>query len=248
MQQSLSAVRRLSDIMHAIAPMSSDGRAFATVLSAVLKIPSEDVMALHKAYLSILELFDEAIAEGDSIENPSQKQLFLAPIIEFQTQFKQHTIRTGANSFHIVEPTLSKLKYAAEYVNAGVEQSVDNDVLTNLMQDAESMIEQIIDSDLPKYLKGRLIEVLEKLRFAIITYRVQGISALRKATEEISGVLVNNRAEIVQTIKNNEKSKKAVFDLIAFVGKASAVVELATKLKELAAPVIQWFLPGENQP
>ncbi len=248
MQQSLSAVRRLSDLMHAFAPMSSDGRAFATVLSAVLKIPSEDVMALHKAYLSILELFEEAIAEGESIENPSQKQLFLAPIIDFQTQFKQHTIRNSANSFHIGEPTLSKLKYAVEYINTSVEQPVDGDVLAKLMQDAESMIEQIIESDLPKYLRERLIEVLEKLRFAIVTYRVKGISALRKATEEMTGVLYNNKAEIVQTIDNNKKNKKAIFDLVTFVAKANAVVELAAKLKELAAPVIQLFLPGEHTP
>lgn len=247
MQQSISAVRNLSDFMHAIAPNSQDGRVFSSVLSAEFKIPQDDLLSLHHAYISILELFDEAIAEGDSIVNSSQKQLFLAPILEFQTQFKQQTIRSSANSFHISEPTLSKLKYAAEFINISLEQPVPEDTLTKLMQEAESMIKEIIESELPKYIKGRLIEVLENLRFAITTYRLRGISALRKTTEEMAGILVYNRAEITQTIDKNEKNKKTIFDLATFVSKASAVIELATKLKELAAPVIQFFLPGEQK-
>jgi hypothetical protein len=247
MQQPRSASRRLSDFIHEIAPMATDGRAFEKILAAALNIPAGDVMALYRAYLSILELFKEAIAEGDSIENQAQKQLFLAPITTFQKLFEQNTIRSAANSFHLTEPTLSKLQYAAEFINTSPEQPIPDDVLTELMKNAAAMIEQIMDSDLPKYLKGRLIETLENLRFAINTYRLRGIAALRKATEEMAGVLVNNRAAFIQAGKKSEKSKKTLGDMLAFIGNVNAVIELATKLKELAAPLTQFFLPGADQ-
>src|SRR5690349_14219778 len=103
MQQPQTAVRRLSDFLHDIAGVSADGKAFARVMANKLNILQEDVKALHNAYTSILELFDEAIAEGESIENPAQKQLFLAPILEFHERFNKNTIQSGANSFYIVE-------------------------------------------------------------------------------------------------------------------------------------------------
>lgn len=247
MQQSFSAARRLSDFMHTIAPLSSDNRAFSAVLSDVLKIPKEDVLSLHEAYISLLKLFEEAILEGDSIENSEQKELFLSPIIFLQRQFQRQAIISPANSFQIGEPTLSRIKYAAEYITTNREQPISSDVLAELMLEAESLIEQVIESDLPKYLKNRLVEVLEELRFAIITYRLHGIKALRKATENMTGILVNNKAEIKETIESSEKSKKTIFDIATFISKTNDIVGLAIKLKELAEPVIQWLLPPGTQ-
>ena len=97
---------------------------------------------------------------------------------------------------------------------------------------------------MPKYPKGTLITCLEEFRFTIIAYRLRGVAGLRKATEETIGALVTNKPEVTETTQRGEESKKVIFDLIDFVNKAGKIVEIATKLKELAVPIISWLLPG----
>ncbi len=233
--------------MHSIAPKMGT-RPFSTILAAQLDIDPSDMLALHKAYLDLLRLFDDVIAESNCISDETKRDLLLQPVHELKNRFINQTIFTTANSFNVAEPILSRLKYAVEYIIDSPEQPVASDTLLELRQNAESMITQVLESDLPRYLKERLVEILEKFRFAIITYSLHGISGLRKATEDMLGALVFNMNELKQTAQNSEVSKKTMRNLWGFIEKANKVTEFVTKLKELAEPIVKHLLPGENYP
>jgi len=247
MQGSTTAIRRLSDFLHSIAS-KMDGRTFLDALAKELGIENTNSRTLYEAYLDFLELLDDAIDESNNISSESQRNKFLAPIEALRKSFRTKPPHNSANTFGVNDTVLTQLDYAAEYLSGGPEQLVSPDLLKELNENANSMIEQILDSDLPKYLKSRLVEILKVFQSSIITYQLNGVSGLRKATEEMLGILVFNNTELKQATQNSAVSKKTIHNLLGFIEKASKVVEFANKLKELAAPIIKFLLPIDNNP
>ena len=168
----------------------------------------------------------------------------MEPLHELKGEFVHRTINDNCNTFQVGEPALTKLRYAAEFVVSN-EQPVQDDILKELLQDVETMVTQILDADLPSYLKARLVECLEKVRLAILTYRLSGQPGLRKAFDEMAGTLLTNRLDLVAAVKSDDKTKKSVIGLFGLIDKINKIMELATKAKELLGPLRNWLLPGE---
>jgi hypothetical protein len=244
MARPTTATRRLSNFMQSIASKMNNSDSVSMVLATEMGIDRKDTISIHRAYISILELFNEVIEESQTIEDEAQRKLLLEPVQELQNRFQVLTISAAANQFSVVEPLLTKLKYAAEFINTNVESSIDDNTLNELLKSADEMVIEIVNSDLPKYVRSRLVEILEKFRFALITYKLHGASGLRKAWEEIAGTIITNQGDIKDSIPKDSNNHKTITNLFSFIQKSGMIIEVALKTKQLVEPVVRWLLPS----
>lgn len=77
------------------------------------------------------------------------------------------------------------------------EKPIAEETLKSMLDDIEALHEDVLNSDLPEELKSFLLEQLEKLRSALLHYRIFGSKRLRSALESITGAIFLKGYEIV---------------------------------------------------
>ena len=137
---------------------------------------------------------------------------------------------------------MTRLELGAQALSGRrTEQIIDEDELSQLKGEIESLSEKIIRSDsLNDDLKAFIMEKLEGIRRAIQVYRLRGITNLRKAFEESLGGIIVNRAEFERAKETEEvgwfkRILSKAWSMITFA-RLKEGVQLANEVKELLGP------------
>ena len=122
-----------------------------------------------------------------------------------------------------------------------VVEEVVKEELEKLLKEVEILLEKVIKSKLPEEVIVFLIDNLENIRKAILTYRIRGATALKHVLEGSIGSIYFHH----ETIKGEHEGKQAKTIFQGFFGiidNLNKVVEFALQTKKLAGPVVKLLL------
>ena len=136
---------------------------------------------------------------------------------------------------------LDVLQLMSENISAHrVEEIIPDQDLASLQADLTDLIDKVLSSDFDSEIKSVLIDGLESVRQAIIDYRIFGAERIRQALDRNVGLIHRYREEFKTAYESNDR--QVVADFLGFLKKADIVVSTASKIKQLAAPIIDRML------
>ncbi len=118
---------------------------------------------------------------------------------------------------------------------------VEEDKITAIQEEIEEITDKVIDLELPDNIKKLIILNLDKIRDALITYRIKGIDGLQIEVERTIGSLYVHQKEI-EDAKNEPKVKEAFSKFFLALGKINEIIGLAKNTKEMAIPFIKQLI------
>ncbi len=149
---------------------------------------------LPEILLRISDLFQLIYETRRAVEelNDYDHQLYLRPIDKVVSAFT--TIRFDIEWAHIInqfdETTLYGLSICSDVLSKySKEQPIDEETIKALLKDVNDLQEDVLKSGLPDELRSFLLEQLEKLRSALLNYRVFGSKRLKSTLESITGAV-----------------------------------------------------------
>ncbi len=135
-----------------------------------------------------------------------------------------------------VNASLEGLRFSVDLLSHLDQTSeIDSELLASLQSDVESLIDDVVDSDLAQPAKALLTNRLEALRQAILGMRLHGIEHAEEALDALVGVVVRTQSEF-----KSAKGGDTLYDrLVATLEKGYKAVTLTDKVTRLAAPLVK---------
>ena len=124
------------------------------------------------------------------------------------------------------------------------EEIISEESLATLQEGVEDIINRVVDSDLEYELKRVLIDGLEAVRQALLNYQMSGAEGIRQALDRNIGLLHRYREDFKVAYESDDQ--QVVVDFFGFLKKADIVVSPASKIKQLAAPIIDRMLESSG--
>ncbi|MDP1419247.1 hypothetical protein Q8G35_12580 [Peribacillus simplex] len=214
---------------------------FRTVWSNVYDIEPSDTSAMLLRYNEMLQLF---FSTKDYIEttprlNTERNMVFINKIghvlafIDFNSsisQFKQS----------LDYETLTALYYLAENISLvhDLEDSIISDEQINeLIEEVDTLISHITESDLSKGVKEILVKNLHNIRESLHRYFISGIEGVQTALEQSLGSLIMNNQDIRPEVE--DENVRGVFK---FMGRLNEIISTANGVKDFIAPITKFFI------
>jgi hypothetical protein len=174
--------------------------------SAVLRLEAID----HKLYVDPLDRIQEVLVD-----------------VNFEAPWSNYSSRLN-------DVVLNSLQYVAERLSwTSSEVPIERKVLDEMRQEVEALASDVLNAELPGDLRELIIERLEEIRRALLVYRLNGASGLKRTVDESVGVIFRHREEILPQAKQPLVSR-----FFGLLRKADSVASFALKVKELCGPMI----------
>lgn len=236
MSDSINAAQRLYDLLSKIQKADPNPR-FDHTLANILSIPSNDKRLVLSVCRDLLDLITKAKKDAEVLRE-KHKELYLKPIEVIETKYTRTDFSASVQSFKVDPEILQALIYAAHYLDEhDGEKLVSKEELDKLRLKAEELVNDIIGSDLPVDLKNYLISALDKFRYAIITYSINGLDGLKRAIEENSGTIYR----VTNTSGESEPATQVIYRFLTYVSTIADVIAVA-QFTQNAIPIIQNLL------
>lgn len=204
MQQS-NALRRLELILNKAISEGDKNQQSGPIILKAMKLNEQP-----QNILDFYELLNKAEEEGGKLKNLPNINRYLQTLEELRQVFiVNHVWGTLWSIFasHIenrnVLITLDALANYFHDQNPSI--LLEQDFLDKLNSEFESLLQEILTSDLSKALKRFLIVRLEDILQAIRRYHIDGIEGLEKATKSLVSDLVMTEHGLKQEDKKNPK-------------------------------------------
>ncbi|QGX40927.1 hypothetical protein [Permianibacter aggregans] len=239
MQVQNNPAGRLHDILSAARqhPPKEPAR---KVWASIFDITPEDTGTLLKMLADLIDLVHETKAAIQKLDDVDQN-LHLKPFKRIESALS--TFNLDASWEHwknqIDDSTLLGLQFSADKLSrlSGT-TSIPNDELANLRSQLDALIGFVAESSLVPEIKIFMLRHLERLRHALLAYRVRGLDGLQEGLETIVGSFMLN-SEAVKSSATTEEEKEAMKKIFNLIDQFNKVVSFARNAKELASPAIQ---------
>ena len=227
---------RLCEILDQI-QLLPDSAEMRSIWSHLLRCGPDDTANLLHRLSQVIELIQESkekIQQIDSIDH----DLYLGPLGNLEQAFYRVNLDEKLEQFkgRIDVATWTHLKYCADRLSSSSEEdTIGQDLLSELQSDVDDLLEKVLVSDLPDEVKKVLVEVLEDIRSAILEYRIIGVNALRRSLESNIGSLFFHKDEIVNV--ESQEGQEVSSKLGEVIGKLQRLVSVGLKAKKLVQPI-----------
>lgn len=195
----------------------------------------------------VYSLADEIAAELSRVDNVEVLR-FMGWTKYFENSFSQCNLDQPWTSFinHISEPAMDYLHMTSSFLSTNRPQPVlKRDELLDISDNAEQLIQKIIDSSIPEHLKRYFLEQLRKIRFAIEEYQITGSTQVAEIVEATFGKAILNQ-DLVK-VRDTHDSAKGFWNFMAktalvvstFAGGVQLIETTLKVFPELADPFKQ---------
>ena len=127
---------------------------------------------------------------------------------------------------------------------AGFESAVDVSQTESLRNEVESLISDILESELDQKLKIHLVEALELVRKSIVNFQIYGPEGLRRSLDNTISILLRNREDLTEVYQH--ENGPLIDRLFTTIKSLDNLVAVALKVKQLASPVIDFLKLGSG--
>lgn len=200
-------------------------------------------------YLFLVDLAKLAEKSANSIQTVPHinHKTYIAPLQKLEEDLLSTTIDLSAKAFTtrvLSDVILLSVRACADMLSTVyVDTTISNDEINGLQKDTDSLLTDVLKINLPPDLKEFLVDCLEKMRQALLGYKIRGNQGLKEVIESALGASFLRRDEIIEQTKNDQEKRKTFERFFALIEKATKILSLAEKVKTLAAPAITLLLP-----
>jgi len=167
----------------------------------------------------------------------TNKELHLKAFDRLERSFSKFNLEAASKDMIVgVNASLDGLRFSVDLLShLDLTSAVDSELLASLQSDVESLIDDVVNSDLAESVKALLTNRLEALRQAILGIRLHGIEHVEEAVDALFGVVVRTQSEI----KSAEDGDKLLDRLVATSEKGYKLAVVTDKLARLAVPLVK---------
>lgn len=229
---------RLYNILSAVKPTPvhiTCRNAWASYFSIV---PTETATLLQ-VLAKLLTLVTEAKKEIGHLAGV-RHELYLAPFDNIEGAFASFNLEVPWNNFvtFLDATTMLGLEFAADTLALQrPETTISQEKLTEIQAEVEALTQKIVASSLPIALKTLLLENLEKIRRAILDYRITGVAGLSDVVDGSFGSTIRYRDEIKEGMDKSDENKEIFAGFFKIVGNLSGLMTFASTSYKLFAPI-----------
>jgi hypothetical protein len=204
--------------------------------AGILGMDPGDKAAVYGAIGDVISLISDARAHVR--RHPELKQeLYLRTLDTVESLLLNQSpmgqwgsIVSGLNGPHMLA-----LEFCAEQMDRlAEEKELPEAILDSLRTDIDAALTRLLSSDLEDIVKQHLVQRLEEVRAAILSYRVSGIAVVARTTEASLGAAV-----VAQSHARGEGNRAAIKDYLDIVQKGLNVVERAAAHYPLLASAVR---------
>lgn len=155
----------------------------------LLDLDTDDFPIVLQGIVDSLELVKDTRLSVQSLDSYNHN-LYLEPINKIESAFKvlRFDVQWGTIQNYFDEKTIYGLSICSDLLSQkSSEKPLEDDALKELLDEVAALTEDIVASDLPDALKNFLLEQTEKLRSALLQYRIYGDKYLKSRLERVLG-------------------------------------------------------------
>lgn len=218
------------------------------VWANVFGLKADDTGSILFMVAELINLTKNTQEEIQKLEDINHS-IYLQPFKKIETAFAVANLETQWSSFkaHITQDTIVALQFCSDTLSRKIgETEIPKEELDALLKDIELLTSSVTQSVFTDDFKAFLIDNLENIRKAILTYRIRGANALKKVFESSIGSICLYQDQIKEENKSKPE-QKILSKFFSIVSGLNTLVALALKTKELAGPIAKLLLgpPGE---
>jgi len=216
------------------------------VWSTVAGIDSSDNPKILRFMADLIILAEEAknaVKQLDDVDH----EIYLRPFKKIEQAFTRISLDAKWDTFnrYLDDPTMVALSFCADTLSrSGSERQVPDEELKNLKSEIDALLEQVVDLDIPEELKTFLVEQLEKMRAAVLGYRMYGNEGLKQVLESIFGAAILHRDSILANM-SEEKNKGFWLRFWKTVENLANSLTAVESIKTLSGPIIALLTAGK---
>jgi hypothetical protein len=198
-----------------------------------------DSTLLIKRLVQLMEELDDTIGRLKKLEN------FTLALHEPQLRAIWHALSPtllNAHWEHVVhllsDSSMISLASAADWLaHHDPDGEINAKELSSLQNEIEELVKEILGSELDATFREFVLEQLEKIRSAILEYRLRGPAALREALESTTGAIFLNRALIKKEAVKEGGTVWKQFERV--ISTTHTLIVTIAKFHQLAEPLIR---------
>lgn len=245
MSKSNNPASRLYELLKNARGMGQD-KPIREVWATVAGISPSDYPRVLRFVADLIILSQEAKGAIENLENVDH-DIYLSPFKNVEQALARINLDDRWESFsrYLDEPTMVSLSFCADTLSRSSSNGlIPNEELDSLLLDIEQVLEQIINLELPDELRMFLVEHLEQMRAAVLSYRIFGNEGLRRALESVLGATILNQEAIKRNmvIDENQKMWGDIWKIIQNLANSLNAVE---SIKSLSEPIIAFLTGGK---
>lgn len=221
------------------------GTKLRAVLATVLE---SDVTETATLFLFLVELANLAKKSAELIQTIPHinHKTYIDPLRKIEKGLLSTNVDVSAKTFSdrvLTDMNILSLRACADMLSTVyIDESISASDINSLRKDVDDLSNEILKIDLPNDLQSFLIHNLEKMRKALIGYKIYGNEGIREVIESALGEAFLRR-EVVIGHAEDETKRKTLEKFFALIEKATKILSLAEKVKTLATPIISLLLP-----
>jgi hypothetical protein len=217
---------------------TSQGVPAKKIWSSVFGVDSDSTLLIRRL-VQLTEEMDEATERLKQLEN------FTLALHLPQLQSLRHALsptHLNSNWEHVArflsESSMLSLASAADWLaHHDPDGEINKSDLDALQREIEELVRVVLDSKSDIVFRQFVLEQLEKIRSAILEYRIRGPVALREALEYTTGALVLNHTLVKEQADRKDGSILRRFEKV--VSTTHTLVTTIAKFHQLAEPLIR---------
>lgn len=219
MMQQSNALRRLEEILTEAIETGDGNQPCGLILLKVMQLGNqvEDLVDFY-------ELLNKAEAEARSVRNKPRLNRYLETIKQLRRLFITKSIWSENWSAFVTDINNNVLNTLDSLANDFGSQKptifLEQEFLKNLKDEFESLLDEVIGSDLSRELKHFLIGRIEDIQKAIRRYQIDGSEGLEKSTKSLLSDLVMSEHYFKAEDKHNyvyKHVKAWILSLIIYI-------------------------------
>ena len=196
--------------------------------------------------INLVRLTKDAIQKIEGIDH----KIHLQPFNKIEKALAITNLEASWQSFkvHLDDATMVALQFCSDTLSRQVQEiEIPKEKLDKLLQEVNALLAKVVDSELPGEVTDILIDNLENIRRAILTYRIRGATALKHALERGIGSLFFHQATLREEYESNQG--KVIFsDFFNVIDRLKNLVSFALQTKKLVGPVVKMLLGSDLSP
>ena len=209
--------------------------ALKDVWAKVFSVSPPDPAEILQPNVALINLARSGAAAVERLHSLDRK-IYLAPFRQVEMAFVQTTLKSrwADSDAHVPDTVIVGLTFVADRLatEPGVLENVlSQETLQHIHEQAQALLEEIVESDLPTELKGALADQLDQLIRLIRHYRIYGAQALKEFVDRAVGTVIRHHGEVQQS----QTGRK----FVEIVRTVDTVVASALHLHQLAGPILQ---------
>jgi len=222
-----------------------EGMKLRTVLADVSGNEETETVKLFLFLVDLSNLAKQTAAAIQVVPNIDHNT-YVRPLQKIEKGLMCTTVDVLAKTFAkrvLTEIDMLSLRVCADLLaTVYVDTTIPPTEISALQQDVEDLLKEVLNTNLPNDLRDFLIDNLEKIRQALLGYRIRGNQGIREVLESVLGASFLRYDDLVEQAKDETK-RKTLEKFFAVIEKATKILSFAEKIKTLAAPAIALLLP-----